>query len=246
MLQASEGGSFSVGNRKFKIKQSVTPPPAPLVSATPVEGIPAAMPANMPTERIPRGSRVSRVSPLRLSLLAPATDKMVVSRSALIGLCLTTFAGGVVITLAVDRMHARASEAFSHAPDPVLLPTTPIPEPAPAAPVAATPPPVAATPPPVAAAPVAVAPAAAAADAVVVQLPRETEKPLPTPAPPVAHPARQLAAASVHPNAPRATAAQKKPAAPRESAPTEAAPDDEPADSALPAPVKKRWLDPFE
>lgn len=235
MLQASEGGSFSVGNRKLKVKQSVTPPPAPLVSATPGEGIPAAMPANVPTERI---ARVPRVSPLRLSLLAPATDKMVVSRSVLIGLCLTTFAGGVVITLAVDRMHARASEAFTHAPDPVLLSTTPIPEPARPAPAAVTPS-VALTP------PVTAAPAPAAADPVVVQLPRETEKPQAL-APPVARPVRQLAAAPVHPTAPRATAVQKKAAAPKESAPTEAAPDEEPADSALPAPVKKKWLDPFE
>jgi hypothetical protein len=230
VLQATEGGSFSVGNRKFKIEASGTPPP--LVPAVPAEGTPVAMPAQIPTERIPRRS------PLRLSLLAPATDKMVVSRSALIGLCLTAFAGGVVITLAVDRVHASASEAFTHAPDPVLLSTTPIPEPARPAPAAVTPS-VALTP------PVTTAPAPAAADPVVVQLPRETEKPQAL-APPVARPVRQLAAAPVHPTAPRATAVQKKAAAPKESAPTEAAPDEEPADSALPAPVKKKWLDPFE
>lgn len=226
MLQATEGGSFSVGNRKVKIKANETPPPAPLVSAARVEGIPAAMPAHVPTERIPRRS------PLRLSLLAPATDKMVVSRSALIGLCLTAFAGGVVITLAVDRVHARANEAFTHAPDPVLLQTTPLPEPAPPAAAAPAPPATAVRTMP-------------AADPVVVQLPREAEKPfrLAAPAP---RPARQVAVAPVHAGAARPSASQKKTAALPESAPTEAAPDDKSTDSALPAPVKKRWVDPFE
>jgi fused signal recognition particle receptor len=223
VLQATEGGSFSVGNRKFKIEASGTPPP--LVPAVPAEGTPVAMPAQIPTERIPRRS------PLRLSLLAPATDKMVVSRSALIGLCLTAFAGGVVITLAVDRVHASASEAFTHAPDPVLLQPTPIPEPAPRDVPAPTPPATAAR-------------ALPAADPVVVQLPRDTEKPFPT-APTAPRPMRQVAAAPVHASAARSSASQKKTAALPESAPTEAAPDDQSTDSALPTPIKKKWVDPF-
>jgi hypothetical protein len=245
VLQASEGGSFSVGSRKFKIKASVTPAPTPLGSATRFDGTPVAMPASIPTERI------SRVSPLRLSMLAPATDKMVVSKSALVGFCLTAFAAGVVVTLAVDRVHARAESP--HEVEPIVLQTTSIQEaarPAPANPPAA---------------------AAAADEAVVVQLPAASDKPaLPAaPAPRVAAPVRaagavpvrqvaavpvrqvaaapvrQVAAAPVRASTPHPTAAQKKAAAAIEPDPTEAAPDPA-ADTALPAPVKKKWVDPFE
>ncbi|HLK89316.1 MAG TPA: hypothetical protein VKZ18_05455 [Polyangia bacterium] len=247
MLQASEGGSFSVGKRKFKIKASVTPAPTPLSSATRFDGTPVAMPASTPTERI------SRVSPLRLSTLAPATDKMVVSKSALVGFCLTAFAAGVVITLAVDRVHARAESP--HDAEPIVLQTTSLQEPARPAPAAAP--------------AIAPAPAAAADDAVVVQLPAASEKPalpvapapraaLPAAAAPVhpvaaapvrqaapAAPVRQVVAAPVRTSAQHATAPQKKAAALPETDPTEAAPDPA-ADTALPAPVKKKWVDPFE
>jgi hypothetical protein len=263
VLQASEGGSISVGNRKFKVRESVTPRPVltPPSSAS-LEGIPVAMPLNANL----RTDRISRISPLRLSMLAPATDKMVVSKSALIGFCLTSFAGGIAMTLAVDRVHARAAEA-PRDPEPIVLKTTPLepgldspragaplavaptaPAPAATAPAApaltapATPP---ATAPGTAVAPTPVAaPVPAAAEALVVQLtpplaPVEKQKkaPLPRPAP-VAHAARKVAAAApVHPVAPH-----KRPAAAAASSPTEAAPDD----PVLPASTKKKWADPFD
>src|SRR4029077_10256230 len=127
--------------------------------------------ASTPTDRI------SRVSPLRLSTLAPATDKMVVSKSALVGFCLTAFAAGVVITLAVDRVHARAESPREA--EPIVLQTTSIQDPS--------------RPVPAAAPATAPAPAAAADDAVVVQLPTASEKPAP-----VAAPAQPIAAAPVH------------------------------------------------
>lgn len=247
MLQASEGGSFSVGKRDFKVKASGTPPPLlTRPSSALLEGVPVAMPTNL------RTSRMSRLSPLRLTTLSPATDKMVVSKSALIGFCLTAFAGGVVMTLAVDRMHARAAET-PREPEPVVLRTTPL-EPAPE--------PVAAVPAPASVAEVAPAPATApaAAEAVVVQLPpsepkNETPKKAAARIPPASHPARKVAEAPPAP-APAPPAARKVTAAtpahavaPRkqthavESSPTEAAPEE---DSALPTTTKKKWIDPFD
>ena len=273
MLQASEGGSISVGNRKFKVRAerdaaaASTPP-----SSASLEGIPIAMPnAKLRTDRI------SRISPLRLSMLAPATDKMVVSKSALIGFCLTSFAAGIAMTLTVDRVHARAAEA-PREPEPIVLKTTPLEAAAPA--VA---PPAALAPPPAVPAPVAApaapapapavhapalpaAPAPAAAEAVVVQLPpSEPEKKVAAkPAVPIlapaAHPARKIAtvtAAATPLPAPAPPAARKvaaatppahavaprKPAHATESSPTEAAPDEDPM---LPTATKKKWADPFD
>lgn len=261
MLQASEGGSFSVGNRKFKVRASVTPRPAltPPSSAS-LEGVPVAMPTNL------RTSRMSRLSPLRLSTLSPATDKMVVSKSALVGFCLTAFAGGVVMTLAVDRIHARAAES-PREPEPIVLKTTPL-ETTPAAaepvavPAAAVPAPAAAVAAPAVAVPAPVAATSpAAAEAVVVQLPPsepEKETPKKAAAPiqaPAAHPERKIAAATPAPG-PAPSAARKVAAAtparvvaPRkqthasESSPTEAAPDEDPV---LPTATKKKWADPFD
>ena len=71
MLQSPEGGFLSVGNRRFRIRRSVTPPLTP-VSVTPLEKVPVAMPANMLTERIP-----PRVRSSRFSTLPAATDKIV-------------------------------------------------------------------------------------------------------------------------------------------------------------------------
>jgi hypothetical protein len=265
VLQASEGGSFSVGKRKFKVKQSVTPRPVlkPPASGS-LEGVPVAMPTNL------RTSRMSRLSPLRLTTLSPATDKMVVSKSALVGFCLTAFAGGVVMTLAVDRAHARAAEP-PREPEPVVLKTTTL-EAAPAAvapPTALAPPPIvpAAAPAPPAAAPrpAVAAPAVptvaspSATEALVVQMaaPPEQENqaakttPHPLPASAV-HVARKVAAPAPVP-APAPHAARKVAAAgpvrPRkqahaiESSPTEAAPDEDPA---LPTTTKKKWADPFD
>ncbi len=247
MLQASEGGSISVGNRKFRVRESVTPRPLPTPpSSASLEGIPIAMPFNAKL----RTDRISRISPLRLSMLAPATDKMVVSKSALIGFCLTSFAAGIAMTLTVDRVHARAAEA-PREPEPIVLKTTPLEpgldSPRTGAPLAVAPTERAraATAPaaPAAATPVA-APVPAASEALVVQLspplaPMEKKKKalLQRPAP-VAHAARKVAAAApVHPVTPH-----KRPAAAAESNPTEAAPDD----PVLPASTKKKWADPFD
>ncbi len=253
MLQSPEGGSFSVGNRKFRVKRSVTPPLTP-VSPAPLEGIPLAMPANMVTERIP-----PRVRSSRFSTLAAATDKIVISKNVLIGLCLTTFAFGIVTTLAVDHIHARASEALAaREPEPVVLQTTPIePVAPPSAPAAAAPAPPAPSPasPPSSPPPsAALQPQAAAAEAVVVQLPPIAEKSedksadksaahahLPPPAP--SRSGRQVSGAAVRATPP-ATRKRVSTTARSDSSSTatEAAPDEDPA---RPAPTKKKWVDPF-
>jgi len=225
VLQSPEGGSLSVGNRKFRIRRSFTPP-LTSVSVTPLEKGPVAMPANMLTEPMP-----PRVRSSRFSTLPAATDKIVISRNVLIGLCLTTFAFGIVTTLAVDHLHARASEAPApREPEPVVLQTTPI-QPA-AAP-------------------------ASAAEAVVVQLPPVAEKAADKPAqrsagkvlahlpPPAAsHVARPLAA-PIRATATTASHKRTSATAKGDSSPasTEAAPDD---DSATPASTQKKWVDPFD
>jgi hypothetical protein len=256
VLQSPEGGSFSVGKRKFRVKRSVTPP-LTSVSLAPPEGVPLAMPANMLTERIP-----PRVRSSRFSTLAAATDKIMISKNVLIGLCLTTFAFGIVTTLAVDHIHARASEAAAaREAEPVVLQTMPIePVATPSAAAAAAPAPSPSSqpssPPPAPPPPSPVVqPQAAAAEAVVVQLPsiadksadRSTERSaahahLPPSAP--SHGGRQLAAAAVRP-APPATHKRTSATARTDSSSTatEAAPDEDPL---LPAQTKKKWVDPFD
>ena len=240
MLQSPEGGFLSVGNRRFRVRRSVTPPLTP-ASVRPLEGVPVTMPANM-TERIR-----PRVRSSRFSTLPAATDKITISRNVLFGLCLTTFAFGIVTTLGIDHLHARASEApATREPEPVVLQTTPIEPVAKPAQAAAVPaPPLPSSSPTL--------PQAAAADAVVVQLPPIAEKsaekslgkPLAhLPAPPVSHGPRLIAAAPVRatPTTLRkrtGTTAQSESSA----SGTEAAPDEEPA---MPAPTKKKWVDPFD
>jgi pyruvate dehydrogenase E2 component (dihydrolipoamide acetyltransferase) len=245
VLQASEGGSVSVGKQYFKVKASGTPPPVVVpMSATRLEGTPVAMPPNLPKDRI-----AARVPSSRFSTLAAATDKIVVSRNVLIGLCLTTFAFGIVTTLAADRIHARASEAPSQRePEPVVLQTTPIEPDLKAGPAAPAPAAQAAPAPAAKAAPAPAAQAApapaeatlpAAADAVVVQLPpasETTHRPTVRPSPPRA--VRQVAAAPAR----TSPTTRKRASAVVGSAPTKAAPGDRP----LTAPVKKKWVDPFE
>jgi len=185
------------------------------------------MPANMFTQAMP-----PRVRSSRFSTLPAATDKIVISKNVLLGLCLTTFAFGILTTLGIDHLHARASESPApREPDPVVLQTTPI-EP--------------------------VAKPIPAADAVVVQLPPVAEKAADRSAdksggktiarlPPTAtsHVARPLAAGAVRINA--AAGSHKRPSATvhddSSTAGTEAAPDEE---SAMPAPTKKKWVDPFD
>ncbi len=249
MLQSPEGGFLSVGNRRFRIRRSVTPPLTP-VSVRPLEGVPVTMPVNMLTERIP-----PRVRSSRFSTLAAATDKITISRNVLFGLCLTTFAFGIVTTLAIDHLHARASEAPTpREPEPVVLQTTPIEPEAKAAPSAAVPAPPSPSSFPSSLPPSSPAlPQAAAADAVVVQLPPIAEKSAEkspgkllshSPAPLPSRGARLLAAVPVRttPTAPHkraGTTAQSD----SSSAGTEAAPDEDPV---MPAPTKKKWVDPFD
>jgi predicted outer membrane lipoprotein len=244
VLQSPEGGFLSVGNRRFRIRRSVTPPLTP-VSVRPLEGVPVTMPANMLTERIPPRARSSR-----FSTLPAATDKITISRNVLFGLCLATFAFGILTTLAIDHMHARASEApAARDLEPVVLQTTPI-EPA-ARPTPATA--VAAPQPSSFPSSSASPPQPAAADAVVVQLPSVAEKSgekspgkllAHLPAPPPSRGARLIAAAPV-----RATPATPHPRtsttlqSDSSSTGTEAAPDEGPA---MPSPTKKKWVDPFD
>ena len=239
MLQSSEGGSVSVGNRRFRLKRSVTPPLTSVTGRTP-EGLPVAMPADMLTERMPPRARSSR-----FSTLAAATDKITISRNVLFGLCLTTFALGIVTTLSVDHMHARASEATaSRETEPVVLQTSPIEPAAKPAPAPAVP-----APPPPSSSP-AIKPQVAAAGAVVVQLPsvaeRSSEKVAGkmaarlAPATPLRS-ARLIAAAPV--KAPT-TAPHKRTSASGSSSPkTEAAPDEA---RTTRAPTQKKWVDPFD
>jgi len=249
VLQSPEGGFLSVGNRRFRIRRSVTPP-LTSVPVRPLEGVPVTMPGNMLTERIP-----PRVRSSRFSTLAAATDKITISRNVLFGLCLTTFAFGIVTTLAIDHMHARASEAPApREPEPVVLQTTPIEpvaKPAPAAAVPAPPPPSSLRLPSSSSSPI-VLPQAAAADAVVVQLPpaaeksadRSAGKPLAhLPVPPPSRSARPIAAAPVRAT-PTATHNRTSTTLQSDSSSsgTEAAPDEDPA----PAVSKKKWVDPFD
>jgi hypothetical protein len=241
VLQSPEGGFLSVGNRRFRIRRSVTPPLTP-VSVRPLEGVPVTMPANMLTERIP-----PRVRSSRFSTLAAATDKITISRNVLFGLCLTTFAFGIVTTLAIDHLHARASEAPApRESEPVVLQTTPIEPVAKPAPVAAV-----AAPPLPASLPSSspALPQAAAAEAVVVQLPPVAEKSggkmlSHLPAPPPSRVARPIAAAPVRATSttPHPRTSAKVPSDSSSSG-TEAAPDE---DLAMPAPTKKKWVDPFD
>ena len=230
MLQSPEGGFLSVGNRRFRIRRSVTPP-LTAVSVAPLEKVPVTMPANTLTERMPPRARSSRFSTLPV-----ATDKIVISRNVLVGLCLTTFAFGIGTTLTIDHLHARATEAPAPRElEPVVLKTTPI-EP--------------------------VAKPAPAADAVVVQLPPVAEKASDQPAQrsagkmlahlpaqTVSHVARPTAVAPIRTAAtafPTAASRKRTTASAQShssSAGTEAAPDE---DSALSTPTKKKWVDPFD
>jgi len=244
VLQSPEGGFLSVGNRRFRIRRSVTPPLTP-VSVRPLEGVPVTMPTDMLTERIP-----PRVRSSRFSTLAAATDKITISRNVLFGLCLTTFAFGIVTTLAIDHMHARASEAAApRESEPVVLQTTPIEPVAKPVPVAALPaPPLPASVP--ASSPA--LPQAAAAEAVVVQLPpaaeRSAEKSpgkllahLPVPAP-----SRSLRPSAAAPVRAVPTAAHNRPSAAVQSDSASSGTEAAPEDPAMPALTKKKWVDPFD
>jgi hypothetical protein len=263
LLQSSEGGSFTVGTRKFRITRSVTPPLTP-VSARPLEGVPVTMPANLLTERMPPRARLSR-----FSTLAAATDKIVISRNVLIGLCLTTFAFGIVTTLVIDHVHSRASEVLApREPEPSVLQTTAIdPEAKPSVAAAAAAAPslpssalpssipssVPASPPAAPTASPAVQPQAAAAEAVVVQLPPIAERSaqkaavhphLSPPAP--SRGVHQVAVAAVRTRRPPATT-RNRTSATVQGGPSRSATETAPAEHRVtPARTKTKWVDPFD
>jgi hypothetical protein len=170
---------------------------------------------------------------------------VVLTRSTLIGLCLTAFACGIVTTVALDRHHFRAMERDllrAHESETVAAtpPPEPVAEPAPVAPPAAQVEPA--------------KPAMPATEPVVVQLGAQGAIDTP-PAKPIAEPVKTVAEptkpAPVHVAAartPRPVSPAPAPARPivhhKAPAPTEAAP--EPTTPAKPAPATvPEWKDPF-
>jgi len=159
VFQASEGGPVSVGRRKFQANSGATPTPAPQNKFDLSGGNPA--------HRISSVSRMGGVTPLASPLAgASASREIVLSRSSLAGICLITFACGIVTTVMVDRARTRGSDrdvVLAREPEPTPARTAPEAAPAVAAPVA--PMPVAPMP-----APPSAPSAAAAAEPVVVQM----------------------------------------------------------------------------
>ena len=190
MFQASEGGSVSVGRRKFQSKTGATPAPLSRLEAAP---------------RPMRGygtDRISRIAGLTPISSAPLSREVVLSKTSLAGICLITFACGIVTTVMVDRARSRAGDQVAtREPDPGLTRTAS--EPAPIAPAPA----------PAATAPaMPTAPSAAATDPLVVQMPNLDE----------ASRTRTIHAVPVAPVRPRV--AEAPIAAPKSKPPTAVAP----------------------
>jgi hypothetical protein len=192
VFQASEGGSVSVGRRKFQSKTGATPTPAPLSR---LEAAPRPM-RGYGTDRI---SRVAGLTPISS---APLSREVVLSKTSLAGICLITFACGIVTTVMVDRARSRAGDQVAaREADPGLTRA------------AAEPAPIAPAPTPAATAPATpTAPSAAATDPLVVQMPNLDE----------ASRARTIHAVPVAPVRPRV--AEAAVAAPKSKPPTAAAP----------------------
>jgi hypothetical protein len=95
VFQASEGGSVSVGRRKFQSKIGATP-------AAPIryQSIPGAVPAT----QLSRGSGMTPTSSPTLE------GGVTLSKTSFTGICLITFACGIVTTVAVDRVRSRTNE----------------------------------------------------------------------------------------------------------------------------------------
>jgi len=190
VFQASEGGSVSVGRRKFQSKTGATPTPAPLSR---LEAAPRPM-RGYGTDRI---SRIAGLTPISS---APLSREVVLSKTSLAGICLITFACGIVTTVMVDRARSRAGDqAAPRDADPGLTRT------------ASEPAPIAPAPTPAATAPaMPTAPSAAATDPLVVQMPNLDE----------ASRARTIHAIPVAPVRPRV--AEAPVAAPKSKPPTAA------------------------
>ena len=160
MFQASEGGSVSVGRRKFQSNTGATPTPAPLskleAAPRPVRGY--------GTDRISRIERIAGMTPI--SSPAVSSREVVLSKTSLVGICLITFACGIVTTVMVDRARSRTVDQLAaREPDPSFTRPT-------SAPTPIAPPPTATA---TATAASATASVAAAADPLVVQMPNLDE-----------------------------------------------------------------------
>jgi hypothetical protein len=184
VFQASEGGPVSVGRRKLHAEHAqmgATPTPAP---QTNFEVTPTGTPQQA-SVRISRmgGSGSGRVGGGRTpvsSPLAVSAREIVLSKSGLAGICLITFACGIVTTELVDRARPRDREIVARDPEPAppRAVTAPPSEPPASRPIQTAPSPPApaplSPPAPPQAAPAPAPPtevAAAAADPVVVQMP---------------------------------------------------------------------------
>jgi neurofilament heavy polypeptide len=149
--------------------------------------------------------RISRIAGLTPISSAPLSREVVLSKTSLAGICLITFACGIVTTVMVDRARSRAvDQVAAREADPGLTRTAG--EPAPIAP-APTPAAPAATAPAMP-----TAPSAAATDPLVVQMPNLDE----------ASRARTIHAVPVAPVRPRL--AEAPVAAPKSKPPTAVAP----------------------
>lgn len=266
MSEPVDGGEKSgvvyLGRSSFKMKAGVTvtppagtpvapratPAPQPPSRMVPPRATPTPQPAlrTVPPRATPRPSMASRSSP-RVTPVPPPVSGVALAKTTLIGLCLMTFSGGIVTTVAIDRYWPRGRpECGSVAPASAAAFVPPAQgfESTPEAPVAAA---VAEVPPP--------APPAPVANAV------------PEPAPAVVLPARSAVAAKPAPVAKLAPAA--KPAFAKQApAAKPAAPAAKPAPAVRPAapaqaraPARKRptaisvadkptsptetWTDPF-
>ena len=205
MLQASEGGSVSLGRSLYKVKAGGTPTPAPQVNVNP-GGVPIMVPAtSVLTDRI---SRTASSPSIRSSSIAKPGE-VVLSKNTLVGLCLTALACGIVMTLAIDRGgHTRVTEhdATEHegtsARESQTTATRPVPEAAPTPTVHAV-------------------TAAPAADPVVVKLPAVVD--VASPPPPAARkpprPGVPVKPAAVHKKPAFDLAAESTPAPSPASAP---------------------------
>ncbi len=222
MLQASEGGRVYLGRSALEIKLRETPAP----DATEATPVPMAF---VPTERVSLPAPIEPPSPRLQPFGAHSSDdeerperQIALTRSTLIGICLTAFACGIVTTVALDRHHFRTLEhELRAAEQAVVAPPSP--------------------PEPVQEAPAPQAPAAPVAAPVVVQLgtesaaPVEPSKPAAEPGKPVDLPAKPAIARAAVARTPRPTAAPRP--AMHHKAAGETAPD-APAAGA-------DWVDPF-
>jgi hypothetical protein len=113
LLQASEGGSVSLGRRKFRSKSGATPTLKPKFEAAP-NAI-----AGTRADNIPRAGAITPVSSPTATTAMPMVE---LSKTSLAGICLIAFACGIVTTVLVDRAVPRTNDRDAVARDPDALP----------------------------------------------------------------------------------------------------------------------------